>query len=42
QWLTQILETNEHWEEAIANMEKLEKIQLMSKVSNARLYKILY
>ncbi|MFH0749808.1 MAG: DUF2079 domain-containing protein [Candidatus Gottesmanbacteria bacterium] len=41
QWLTQILETNEHWNSAIANMEKAGRIQLEKQVGGARLYKIL-
>lgn len=42
QWLTQILETNEHFQAAVANMEKAGKIQAVTKVNNARLYKIVY
>lgn len=41
QWLTQILETNEHWNSAIANMEKVGKITLEKQVGGARLYKII-
>mgnify|MGYP001597354646 CR=1 FL=1 len=42
QWLTQILETSEHYQEAIANMEKTGNIQLMEKVGMARIYQIRY
>lgn len=42
QWLTQILETNEHFNAAIANMEKNGKIELVRKVNAAKLYKINY
>lgn len=41
QLLTQILESNEHWNSAILNMEKVGKIQLEKSVGGARLYKIL-
>ncbi len=40
QWLTQILESNEHWNSAIANMEKAGKIQLVNQVGGTKLYKI--
>ena len=40
QWLTQMLETNEHWQEAIANMEKDGRITLEKQVGGARLYSI--
>lgn len=42
QWLTQILETNEHFDEAVKNMEKAEKITLVTSVHDARLYTINY
>ena len=42
QWLTQILETSEHYQEAIANMEKTGNIQLMEKAGMARIYQIRY
>lgn len=38
QWLTQILETNDHWMEAIGNMEKSGKIKLEHSVGSAKLY----
>lgn len=41
QWLTQILETNEHWMSAISNMEKDGRITLINHVGGARLYRIL-
>lgn len=40
QWLTQILETNEHWLEAIGNMEKAGKIRLEKNIGSARLYSV--
>lgn len=40
QWLTQTLETNEHWLEAIDNIEKLGVIKLREKVNRARLYQV--
>lgn len=40
QWLTQILETNEHWQEAVRNMEKSGRITLMKNIGLARLYKV--
>ena len=40
QWLTQILETNEHWLEAIGNMEKMGRITLTESVGAAKLYRI--
>lgn len=39
QWLTQILESNDHWNEAIGNMEKSGRIMLEHSVGGARLYK---
>lgn len=42
QWLTQILETDENFQEAIANMEKAETIELTQKVGMARIYRIRY
>jgi len=42
QWLTQILETNEHFEDAINNMEKVGKIKHVKNIGDAYLYKILY
>lgn len=41
QWLTQILESNDHWLEAIGNMEKVGKIRLSQSVGAIRLYKIM-
>jgi len=41
QWLTQILETNEHWKSAIENMEKTGILSLEKKVGDARMYRIL-
>ncbi len=40
QWLTQILETNDHWLEAIGNMEKSGKITIAESVGAAKLYRI--
>lgn len=40
QWITQLLETNEHVEAAVKNMEKAGKITLVASVSDAHLYKI--
>lgn len=42
QWITQLLETNEHFEEAVNNMEKAGKITLEKNVGFARLYRIIY
>lgn len=42
QWLTQILETNENWQSAIANMEKTGKIVLEEQVGDAKMYRITY
>lgn len=41
-WLTQLLETNENFESALDNMEKMDKIKLVKAINNAKLYKILY
>ena len=40
QWVTQLLETNEHVESAIANMEKMGFITLKQSVGLARLYEV--
>lgn len=40
QWLTQILETNDHWQEAIGNMEKMGRITLAESVGAAKLFRI--
>lgn len=40
QWITQLLETNEHVESAVKNMEKFGKITLITNVGAARMYKI--
>lgn len=40
QWLTQTLETNEHFNEAINNMEKSGKISIDRSVNNAKFYKV--
>ena len=42
QWLTQILETNGHWLEAIGNMERAGKIVFDKDVGFAKLYRISY
>lgn len=42
QWLTQILETNENYQSAINNMEKLGKIRYLKNIGDAYLYKIVY
>ncbi len=41
QWLTQTLETNDHWQSAIANMEKTGIIRPEKQIGHARLYRIL-
>lgn len=40
EWLTMLLETPEHVNEALTNMEKLGKISLIRKINDIRLYKI--
>lgn len=40
QWLTQILETNDHWLEAVGNMEKMGVITIAESVGAAKLYRI--
>ena len=40
QWLTQILESNENWLSAIANMEKTGDIVLKNQVGAAKLYQV--
>lgn len=40
QWLTQILESNDHWQESIGNMEKMGRITLAESVGAAKLYRI--
>jgi len=40
EWLTMLLETPEHVNEALTNMEKLKKITLVQKINDIRLYKI--
>jgi hypothetical protein len=40
EWLTMLLETPEHVNEAISNMEKLKKIILIRQIHDVRLYKI--
>ncbi|MBI5620400.1 DUF2079 domain-containing protein [Candidatus Gottesmanbacteria bacterium] len=40
QWLTQILESNDHWLEAIRNMEKSGRITIAESVGSAKLYRI--
>lgn len=42
QWLTQLLESNENFESAVANMEKAGKIRLEKEVNQAKLYRIVY
>jgi uncharacterized membrane protein len=39
-WLTMALETHEHIAEALTNMEKLNKITLVQKINDIRLYKV--
>jgi len=41
-WLTQLLETNENFESALTNMEKMHKIELVKAINHAKLYKIVY
>ena len=40
EWLTMLLETPDHVNEALVNMEKLNKISLVQKINDIRLYKI--
>ncbi len=40
QWLTQTLESNEHFQEAIGNMENTKRIKLMISVGGAKLYEV--
>ena len=42
QWVTQLLETNDHVLSALVNMEKMGKIKKVSSVGDARLYSIHY
>lgn len=42
QWLTQLLESNENFNSAISNMEKMGKIKLVKAINNAKLYRISY
>lgn len=42
QWLTQLLESNENFESAVANMEKAGKINLEKELGAAKLYRIKY
>ncbi len=39
-WITQLLETTEHVQAAVANMEKSGKISLVTRVGEARFYKV--
>ena len=40
QWVTQLLETNEHFSEAVVNMEKAGRIRLVNRINNAKLYEV--
>ena len=42
QWLTQILETNEHWNAGVTNMEKVERLTLKKQIGTMKLFKINY
>ncbi len=42
QWVTQLLESNENFGEAINNMEKVNKITLIKQINYAKMYKINY
>ncbi len=42
QWLTQILETNENWNAAITNMERVGRIVLVRQIGFMKLFKINY
>jgi hypothetical protein len=42
QWITQILEYNENFNQGIRNMENSGNIQLIKSVSDAKLYRIIY
>jgi len=41
QWLTQTLESDDHWLSAIANMEKSDVIRLEKQIGGARMYKVM-
>jgi uncharacterized membrane protein len=41
QWITQLLESNDNFSHAIANMESKRKIMLIRKYNDARLYKVM-
>lgn len=41
QWLTQILESNEHYQEAVRNMEKAGKIRLTRQIGYAKIYEVI-
>ena len=42
QWVTQLLETNEHFQEAIGNMESAGKIKIDRQINAVRMYKVVY
>ncbi len=42
QWLTQLLESNENFKNAVKNMGDAKKIKLVRKIGEARIYKIIY
>ena len=41
-WITQILSSNEGFQEAIINMENAGKIEILKKINDTNLYKINY
>lgn len=42
EWLTMLLESTDNVNSALSNMEKLNKIKLMQKINDIRLYKVLH
>ncbi|RJQ37689.1 DUF2079 domain-containing protein [Candidatus Microgenomates bacterium] len=42
QWVTQLLETNENFSQAVTNMEKSRKIKLIKQINDAKLFQIIY
>ena len=42
QWLTQILETNENWNSALTNMEKVRRIEIIKQIGSMKMYRIYY
>ncbi len=42
QWVTQLLESNQNFSQAVSNMENAKKISLVKQIRDARLYKVIY